>query len=319
MKKFIIASTCTLMLSLIGAFGSYQNSLNFDQQLNTKTSNTEAIEDQQNLPSDNQTNVADIVAGNTDMKINTISLKENNNQETNNTLTSANTIPEKAVLSACINKKIIYKSVNLSKCKSVQDVIKTLHQNGYTKVTKKNIYTNKSLKNVLLMIKQNATYNKENNATNTPAKAPVTKTTSNQGATPTTVTTSSKTSGISNYATEVRRLVNVERAKAGLSALATNTPLTSAANLRAKETVQSFSHTRLDGTGFSTVLKEYGIKYNSAGENIAYGQKTPKEVVTAWMNSAGHRANIMNTNYGKIGIGVYQSKGVIYWTQEFTN
>ncbi|NLK74862.1 MAG: hypothetical protein GX288_06175 [Clostridiales bacterium] len=115
-------------------------------------------------------------------------------------------------------------------------------------------------------------------------------------------------------------MVNQERAKAGLSALTSNSTLTAAANKRAEETVQLFSHTRPNGTSFSTVLGEFGIQYRTAGENIAYGQRTPQEVVTGWMNSPGHRANILNGNFGKIGIGVYQSSnGTIYWTQVFTN
>ena len=104
-----------------------------------------------------------------------------------------------------------------------------------------------------------------------------------------------------------------------LSTYTTNSTISAAANMRAKETVQSFSHTRPNGTSFSTALKEYGISYMAAGENIAYGQRTPQEVVTGWMNSPGHRANILNSNFHKIGIGVYQSNGVIYWSQLFTN
>ena len=146
----------------------------------------------------------------------------------------------------------------------------------------------------------------------TPTTAPKTTTT-----TPVTTTNNSSTA---SFANQVLQLVNQERAKAGLSALSTNTTLTSAANQRAKETVTSFSHTRPNGTSFSTVLKEFSISYNAAGENIAYGQKTPQEVVTGWMNSPGHRANIMNANFGKIGIGVHKaSNGTIYWTQVFTN
>ncbi len=63
------------------------------------------------------------------------------------------------------------------------------------------------------------------------------------------------------------------------------------------------------------MMKKYGITYRYAGENIAMGQKTPEEVVNAWMNSEGHRANILNPNYNTIGVG-YVSQGN-YWTQEF--
>jgi uncharacterized protein YkwD len=124
---------------------------------------------------------------------------------------------------------------------------------------------------------------------------------------------------LSNYADQVLKLVNQERAKAGLPALTTNKTLQAAANKRAQEIVQSFSHTRPNGSSPFTVLKEYGISYQSAGENIAYGQKTPEAVMNAWMNSSGHRANILKNGFGKVGIGVYKVNGVLYWTQLFTN
>ena len=121
------------------------------------------------------------------------------------------------------------------------------------------------------------------------------------------------------YAKEVIRLVNVERAKKGLTALTTTTKLQEAAYLRAVETKTQFSHTRPDGTSCFTVLEQYGIGYRTCGENIAYGQRSPEEVVTGWMNSEGHRKNIMNGSFGKVGIGVYQSNGIYYWTQLFTD
>jgi len=120
------------------------------------------------------------------------------------------------------------------------------------------------------------------------------------------------------YAAEVARLVNAERAKAGLPALAADTALAAAAQSRAQETATSFSHTRPDGREWHTVLAEQGITYRRAGENIAYGQKTPAEVVTGWMNSQGHRENILG-NFTRIGVGVYEKNGVLYWAQLFTN
>lgn len=122
----------------------------------------------------------------------------------------------------------------------------------------------------------------------------------------------------SSYAAQVIDLVNQERAKEGLAALQYDATLENAANTRAKETEVSFSHTRPDGTSFSTVLQENGISYHGAGENIAYGQQTPEEVMTGWMNSPGHRANIMNKDFTKIGVGFYENNGVKYWDQLFT-
>lgn len=122
-----------------------------------------------------------------------------------------------------------------------------------------------------------------------------------------------------SYAEQVVALVNTERAKAGLSALTLDTKIASAALIRAKETEKSFSHTRPDGRGFSTVLTDNGIKFNGAGENIAWGQRSPEEVMKGWMNSDGHRANILNPKFTKIGVGHYQnSAGRNYWTQLFT-
>lgn len=122
-----------------------------------------------------------------------------------------------------------------------------------------------------------------------------------------------------SFAMQVINLVNQERAKEGLPALTFDAGIEKAALVRAKETEKSFSHTRPDGRGFSTALTEAGVTFREAGENIAYGQKTPQQVMEGWMNSPGHRANIMNKNYTKIGVGYYQnSNGVNYWTQLFT-
>lgn len=121
-----------------------------------------------------------------------------------------------------------------------------------------------------------------------------------------------------SYASEVITLVNAERAKYNLAPLTTEKNLSAAALTRAKEIVQSFSHTRPDGTSFSTVLKEHGISYRISGENIAWGQKTPQEVVRGWMNSPGHRANILNERFTSIGVGYHIENGRTYWTQLFT-
>lgn len=133
----------------------------------------------------------------------------------------------------------------------------------------------------------------------------------------TTKTEDTKTDG--SYANQVLQLVNQERKNAGLSALTTNKNLTNAANKRAAETVKSFSHTRPNGSSFSTVFDEFNINPMAGGENIAYGQRTPEEVVNAWMNSSGHRANILNSNFNKLGVGVHKENGTIYWSQLFTD
>lgn len=121
----------------------------------------------------------------------------------------------------------------------------------------------------------------------------------------------------SSYVDEVIRLVNVERNKEGLSSLSKNVTLCEAAQTRASEIITVFDHTRPDGTSCFTVTDDYKIKWTAIGENIAKGQKSPQEVVEAWMNSPGHRANILNSNFNQIGVGVVQSGGYYYWAQLF--
>ena len=123
----------------------------------------------------------------------------------------------------------------------------------------------------------------------------------------------------SSMAVQVANLVNQERAKVGLAPVELRTDLTSAAQIRAQETVTSFSHTRPNGTSFYTVLSEQQISYRGAGENIAWGQRTAEAVMTAWMNSEGHRANILNPSFQYIGVGYYtNAQGTPYWAQLFT-
>ena len=113
---------------------------------------------------------------------------------------------------------------------------------------------------------------------------------------------------------EVVRLVNEERAKEGLAPLSTLPELDAAADVRAPEVAEYFSHDRPDGTSCFTVLSQCGVSgYRSAGENIARGYPTAEAVVEGWMNSEGHRANILNGNFTHIGVG-YQDGA---WVQLF--
>lgn len=119
------------------------------------------------------------------------------------------------------------------------------------------------------------------------------------------------------YVLRIVELVNEERAKAGLSSVTLDVAACRAAQIRAVEIVKSFSHTRPDGRSFATALQEQGINYRMSGENIAWGQRSPEQVMEAWMNSAGHRANILKESFTHIGVGYYQENGVNYWTQLF--
>ncbi len=125
-------------------------------------------------------------------------------------------------------------------------------------------------------------------------------------------------SAINSIIQQVIDLVNKERKAAGLPLVnVDNVKLGKAASVRAQEQASNFSHTRPNGSSWTTVLTDFGISYRTAGENVAYGQKTALEVMNAWMNSAGHRANILNSNYKEIGVGVYYKNGTYYWSQIF--
>lgn len=121
---------------------------------------------------------------------------------------------------------------------------------------------------------------------------------------------------VDEYTSEVIRLVNIERANYGLSPLSENSTLGDYAQLRSKEIVSSFAHTRPDGTPALNYLRGLGT-LRTYGENIAMGQPTPEAVVDAWMNSEGHRANILNEKFTMIGVGCYKSGGAYYWVQIF--
>lgn len=132
------------------------------------------------------------------------------------------------------------------------------------------------------------------------------------------IISSNQTAKEAALAAEVVDLVNKERASRGLNALSQDPSLQAAAQKRSQEQTVNFSHTRPNGNSCFSVLPEYGITYNGAGENIAFGQETPAEVVKAWMNSEGHKSNIISENFTDIGVGCYISpSGTIYWSQMF--
>ena len=113
---------------------------------------------------------------------------------------------------------------------------------------------------------------------------------------------------------KVFEIVNQERIKAGVKPLKFNNDMYKAAMVRAKECDESFSHDRPNGTSCFTALKEAGVKYFSVGENIAMGYRTPADVMKGWMDSEGHRNNILNPNFTDFACGVYKSG---YWSQFF--
>ncbi len=126
--------------------------------------------------------------------------------------------------------------------------------------------------------------------------------------------------GSSQFEQKVVDLVNQERAKFGLSPLAYDGGLSQVARLKSEDMRDKkyFSHTSPTYGSPFEMMKQFGISYRTAGENIAAGQTTPEQVVKAWMDSSGHRANILNSQYTQIGVG-YAKGGSYghYWTQMF--
>lgn len=126
----------------------------------------------------------------------------------------------------------------------------------------------------------------------------------------------------SEFASQVLALVNAERAKAGLAALEMgDANLTAAAQARAEEIAEVNSHVRPNGSSCFTVLKEFNVTEDPTGENAAWGEATPEEVVADWMASEGHRANILDPEAHKMSVGYYYSSSSAYghqWVQLFT-
>ncbi|MGY1498620.1 CAP domain-containing protein [Streptomyces sp. QTS52] len=112
-------------------------------------------------------------------------------------------------------------------------------------------------------------------------------------------------------------LVNAERTKAGCAPLTENAKLTKAAQDHSQDMADhtNMSHTGSDGSSMSDRLSRVGYTFRSAGENVAAGYNTPESVMDGWMNSSGHRANILNCGFKEIGIGLAQPG--YYWTQDF--
>lgn len=120
-----------------------------------------------------------------------------------------------------------------------------------------------------------------------------------------------------NYAQRVLDLVNIERRKAGVKPLALSDELMRAAAVRSQEIIKVFSHTRPDGTSFTSIVSRHGRRI---GENIAGGYQTPEDVVDGWMHSEGHRKNILHPDFTELGVGyTYEENSQYkhYWVQIF--
>lgn len=153
--------------------------------------------------------------------------------------------------------------------------------------------------------------------TSTTTAAPVTTTTTAR-TTPAPVVTTT-VDEFDAYADEILRLVNEERRSRGLPEYTTNEKLNQMAMVRANEISQSFSHTRLDGSGLDSLFAEYGVQWWAIGENIAGGYSTPSFVMDGWMNSPLHEANILAENFSSMGIGIVRVNGTMFWVQIFAS
>jgi uncharacterized YkwD family protein len=152
--------------------------------------------------------------------------------------------------------------------------------------------------------------------TTTTTTAPKTTTTTTAPKT----TTTQPTGDYSAFQKRVLELVNIERSKAGLKPLTFNSTLNKTATLKSQDMAQKgyFDHNSPTYGSPFDMMKKYGVTYRTAGENIAMGQTTPEQVMQGWMNSPGHRANILNASFTQIGVGVAKNaNGQLYWTQQF--
>lgn len=120
-------------------------------------------------------------------------------------------------------------------------------------------------------------------------------------------------SPVQSFKAEVIRRANIERQKNKIAGLQEMGALHPMADTRAREASVLFKHTRPDGTRCFTIFAENSLKYRAAGENLAYGFRTPEALVAAWMNSEGHRRNILDPDFKFVGIGYYvNEKGTLY-------
>lgn len=124
---------------------------------------------------------------------------------------------------------------------------------------------------------------------------------------------------LADESSDVLDLVNSERKAAGLKTVKLNDDLNRVAELRAAEIAEKWSHTRPNGEAWKTAFSEEGVSASYRGENLAKGQYSADKVVDDWMDSEGHRANILNKKFTKMGVASVVIDGVTYWVQVFAN
>ncbi|UOW67053.1 CAP domain-containing protein [Paraclostridium bifermentans] len=166
-----------------------------------------------------------------------------------------------------------------------------------------------------------STPNVDNNTGSKPDSKPEGNTGSNQESKPEVKPEqpSNPSGNFASFQKEVLDLVNKERTSRGLQALKFNSELSNVATLKSQDMIDKnyFDHTSPTYGSPFDMMKKFGISYTSAGENIAMGQETPQEVMNAWMNSDGHRKNILNPDFTELGVGIAAKGSSLYWTQMF--
>jgi len=126
--------------------------------------------------------------------------------------------------------------------------------------------------------------------------------------------------GFAELSARLFELVNIERAKAGLSTLTVSELLQTAAETRASELEALYSHTRPDGRDWSTIRDDFSFPGRGAGENLNKNFTTPESCMTSWMNSSDHKTNILMPDWNRVGIGIHKgSDGTLYWAMVFTD
>lgn len=124
---------------------------------------------------------------------------------------------------------------------------------------------------------------------------------------------------LADKSSDVLDLVNQERKAAGLKTVKLNEDLNRVAQLRAAEIAEKWSHTRPNGEAWKTAFADAGVTASYRGENLAKGQYSAEKAVEDWMESEGHKANILNKKFTKMGVASVEIDGVTYWVQVFAN
>ncbi|MDO3662970.1 CAP domain-containing protein [Bacillus sp. C28GYM-DRY-1] len=232
---------------------------------------------------------------------------------------------------------VTVKTGNMVQNMSLNDVMKKLHIN--TNIKTLNAANEKEIKQLLKKHAKQSNMNiqdvqktetakpvqktaekaaaEQNTASKAPAPTQQNAASKAPAAAEKTNTTTSAPSSVSAYEKKVVELTNAERQKQGLKPLQIDETLSKSARAKSQDMKDKnyFDHqSPTYGSPFD-MMKSFGISYKTAGENIAKGQKTPEEVVKAWMNSEGHRKNILNPNFTHIGVGYVESGSI--WTQQF--